>query len=121
MGRISHINVLRAAHSTLSIGSVLCYPDVVQSGLSQVLQLVKGKVSSLVCCRGQREGGGILPLPTPPHGRQGEQDLFFIFTPSRPAHPRLHEQGQLYCAAQVRQKDKLYQIMQPVRGRTSSS
>lgn len=120
-GQISHINVLRAAHSILSTRSVLCYPDAVQSRLSQVLQLVKGKVSSPTCCRSQRKGGGILPLPTPPHGRQGEQDLFSIFTPSGPAHPRPHEQGQLYGVAQVRREDPLYQMMQLVRGRTSSS
>lgn len=41
-----------------------------------------------------------------------EQDLFSIFTPSGPAHPHPHEQGQLYWAAQVRQEGPLYQMMQ---------
>lgn len=53
--------------------ALLCGPSKEQGPLSQVLQLLRGRVSSLFHHRWHGQGEeGIFPLPSPPHGRRGE-------------------------------------------------
>lgn len=74
-----------------------------QGPLSQVLQLVRGRVSSLAHHRHQGKGGSAYsPCPRYHMADEGPVASYFTLLPSGLAHPCFCPEGELCCATQTR-------------------
>lgn len=127
-GLLSHSHALGLAHlqPPQPESALLCYPGKMQSPLSQVLLLVRGRANSPVpmtlgsACSpaaGRENRESISPWPTTA-GRWQDQSHSHTLGVDSPAISLQPGPDSLCCPGKM--QGQLSQVLQPVRGRVSS-